>query len=156
MPTLVLLRHAKSSYPEGVRDHDRPLNERGEREAPVAGHLLAERVKDIDLALVSTARRAQQTWAAAEPPLSVRQRLDHDDLYLANSERLLTLVRGLPDSASTVVLVGHNDGLEELASLLTGEPVTLKTSTFAIVASVDAWTSWRGGSTSLLEVVVAR
>ncbi len=156
MPTLALLRHAKSAYPDGVSDHDRPLSERGLREAPVAGKLLAERLPGIDRVLVSSGLRAQQTWQAVSQSLSVGQRLDVPELYLAGSDELLAVVRQLPDSAEAVLLVGHNEGIEELASMLSGVPVTMKTSTFAILRCDLAWADWGRGEASLDEVVVAR
>lgn len=156
MPTLVLLRHAKSAYPDGVPDHDRPLSERGEREAPVAGEMLAERVPVVDLALVSTGVRAQQTYQAVMRTVSSLRGEDRADLYLATCRELLEVVRGMPDAAGTVLLVGHNEGLEELASTLSGVPVTLKTSTFAILRSDAEWKDWHDGAVALEEVVVAR
>jgi phosphohistidine phosphatase len=156
MPTLVLLRHAKSAYPDGVPDHDRPLGERGEREAPVAGELLSERTPEVDLALVSTGLRAQQTWAAVARRVDAGRREDRADLYLATSDELLAVISGLPTSVTSVVVVGHNPGLEDLATDLSGVPVTMKTSTFAILHSAAAWTGWRPGTATLEEIVVAR
>jgi len=156
MPTLVLLRHAKSAYPDGVSDHDRPLSERGLREAPVAGRELAERIPTFDLALVSSGLRAQQTWQSVCRSLSVGQQRISPDLYLAGSDELLAVVCQLPEGAGDVLLVGHNEGIEELASLLSGVPVTMKTSTFAILRSAGAWRDWGPGTASLDEVVVAR
>lgn len=156
MPTLVLLRHAKSSYPDGVPDHDRPLNERGEREAPVAGALLSDRAPEVDLVLVSTGLRAQQTWTAVARAVHAGRREDRADLYLAAGDELLSVVRGLPASVTSVVVVGHNPGFEDLATDLSGVPVTLKTSTFAILQSDSAWPEWVPGTASLTEIVVAR
>jgi phosphohistidine phosphatase len=156
VPTLVLLRHAKSDYPDGVGDHERPLADRGRREAPLAGSWLAERVPTFDLALVSTARRAQQTWQAVSASVAADEVRDDDELYLASSTDLLTMVRQLPGGAQSVLVVGHNEGLEELATLLSGVPVTLKTSTFAVLRSEAPWASWEPGSAHLTEVVVAR
>jgi phosphohistidine phosphatase len=65
-------------------------------------------------------------------------------------------VRGLSPEADSVLVVGHNEGLEELATLLTGVPVTMKTSTFAILRSDRPWSGWQPGSATLDEVVVAR
>lgn len=156
MPTLVLVRHAKSAYPDGVPDHDRPLNDRGEREAPVVGDLLVDRTPEVDLALVSTGLRAQQTWAAVARRVDAARREDRADLYLATSHELLSLVNSLTAEATSVVMVCHNPGLEDLATMLSGVPVTLKTSTFAILHSESAWESWEPGTATLEEVVVAR
>jgi phosphohistidine phosphatase len=164
MPTLVLLRHAKSGYPPGVDDHERPLAPRGEREAPIAGREIARllsqvsgRPPEIDLVLVSTATRAQQTWQlAAEALPAVGRRHTDPDLYLASVSQLWDIVHGLPQEARCAVLVGHNDGLEELARQLSGQPVRLKTSSFAVLSSEHRWDQWSVGRTQLHAVVVAR
>jgi len=78
---LILLRHAKSAWPVGVGDHDRPLARRGRREAPLAGRWLNENAREIDLAVCSSANRTRQTWMrVAEqldnmPQLRVNERL---------------------------------------------------------------------------------
>jgi phosphohistidine phosphatase len=117
-----LLRHAKSAYPAGVPDDRRPLSERGLRDAPVAGRVLAERVGVPDLVLVSSATRAQQTWEGARaafghPP---HHRTEHL-IYDASVDDLLLLLRALDESVGTAVLVGHNPGLEEAAFALSGD-----------------------------------
>lgn len=168
MNTLVLLRHGKSGYPPGVGDHDRPLDARGEREAPVAGRLLAQSdalrsnnpeqtSARVDLALVSTAHRAQQTWALVAPELPDTGGVETlEALYLASAADLLNVLHELPDSPRSVLVVGHNDGLEELASSLSNTHVRLKTSTFAVLTSRLPWHQWSEGTASLVEVVVAR
>lgn len=156
VPTLVLLRHAKSTYPGGVADHDRPLAARGLREAPLAGSWLADRVTGFDLVLVSTARRAQETWEAASTFLTASEVTSRADLYLASCDDLLALVQTLPERSERVLVVGHNEGLEELATSLSGVPVTMKTSTFAVLRSDERWSAWSAGTAQLGEVVVAR
>lgn len=164
MPTLVLLRHAKSSYPPGVDDHDRPLNPRGEREAPIAGREVARVLTHIggsspaiDVALVSTAARAQQTWQLAVEQLPPVGRNQTDpNLYLATVPELLRTIRGLPQDAQCVLVVGHNDGLERLAGELADQPVRLKTSSFAVLSSERGWASWAPATAHLETVVVAR
>ena len=134
MQTLIVLRHAKSDWSGNERDHDRPLAKRGRRQAPEAGHWLAEHAGPIDLAVVSTAMRAQQTWAlaAAEledaPPVRSEERA-----YAVSGHALESLLDELPDEFATVVLVGHNPGVEELVHRLTGEWVELPTSAIAVV-----------------------
>ncbi len=156
MTTLVLLRHAKSAYPAGVDDHDRPLNTRGDRESVLVGVALAGRLTAVDLVMVSTARRAQQTWRAVSSEISAGREESRDDLYLASADFLVELVRAQSADVDSVLVVAHNDGLEVAASLLTGVPVTLKTSTFAILRSDLPWPEWLPGSVTLDEVVVAR
>ena len=137
---LILLRHAKSDWSGDEPDHDRPLAKRGRRQAPEAGRWLAEHVEHIDLAVVSTAVRARQTWelvsAALATPPSVRL---EDRVYAASASALLEIVRTLPDDATTVVLVGHNPGIEDLASTLTGHWVSMPTSALAVIGLSGGW-----------------
>ena len=160
MRTLVLLRHGKSAYPADVDDHERPLNSRGRREASIAGLRLAESLSrekcSVDLALVSSAVRAQETWQLVATHLSVGEEQTRPDLYLAEQGELLDVVRALPTIADCVLVVGHNNGLEDLASTLTATTVLLKTSTFAVLSSDAPWGHWRGGEAVLREVVIAR
>jgi phosphohistidine phosphatase len=138
--TLILLRHAKSDWTGSEPDHDRPLAKRGRRQAPEAGHWLAEHAGTIDLAVVSTATRAQQTWqlvsATQRPPPAVR---DEERVYAASAAELLRLVRELPTEARVVVVVGHNPGLEELATALVDESVELPTSALAVIGWDGEW-----------------
>lgn len=138
--TLILLRHAKSDWSGHEGDHDRPLAKRGRRQAPEAGRWLAANVASIDLAIVSTANRARSTWDLAsdeldEPP---QTRLD-DDAYAASAADLLHMVRSLDEALSTVVLVGHNPGIEELAEVLTAERVPMPTSALAVIELTSTW-----------------
>lgn len=119
--TLVVLRHAKSDWPAGVPDHSRPLGPRGRRDAPAAGTWIAEHVGDLDRALVSTAERTRQTWALAAAELTVAEAAEFDDrVYEASATGLLSVLRGLPDSVGSAILVGHNPGCEDLAITLAG------------------------------------
>ena len=114
---LTLLRHAKSDYPLGVADHDRPLSHRGRRDAPVAGQVLS-RGPAIGLVLVSDAVRAQQTWdlaAASVPDAPVRT---ENRLYHASPLDIIEVISEVPDDVGHVVVVGHNPGLEEVALML--------------------------------------
>jgi phosphohistidine phosphatase len=128
--TLVLLRHAKSAYPEGVPDHRRPLAARGEREAPVAGALIAQRVGRPDLVVVSGATRTRQTWdlAASAWPSPPHTVVD-ERVYEASVDDLVLLLRELSGTWHCVVLVGHNPGVEDLAFTLSddvGDPDALR------------------------------
>lgn len=116
---LVLIRHAKSDYPFGVHDHDRPLNDRGRRDAPEIGHWVDRHViwpqNEPPLVLVSSANRAQTTWRLASGTLS--SRWDSRDerteprIYEASARSLVGIVDECPDSVTTLILVGHNPGL---------------------------------------------
>lgn len=135
---LILIRHAKSDYPPGVDDHDRPLNARGLRDAPRIGAWLAERAgagtREVTCVLVSTARRAQLTWLLASGAMGTAASswVDHDEprIYEAPSRRLASVVGELRESCRSAVLVGHNPGLDDLVADLT-DPVELAASPFA-------------------------
>jgi phosphohistidine phosphatase len=121
MHQLLLLRHAKSSWDDPkLPDRERPLNPRGQ----IAATAVRQAMRDIGLApdvvLVSPARRTMQTLAALEPwddtPL-----VEHvEALYLASADDLLTVLRGVATMARSVLVIGHNPGLHELAMLLVG------------------------------------
>lgn len=137
---LVLVRHAKSAWPLGVADADRPLAGRGNREAPIIGQWLAEHLDHIDLVLCSTAVRARKTWKQAAGELGGRPEVRHDDrLYAASAIELLDVARKLPKQARTVVFVGHNPGLEDFVQLLSGSVVELKTSAVAVLGTARPW-----------------
>ena len=138
--TLILLRHAKSDWSGDEADIDRPLADRGRRQAPRAGRWLDANVEAIDLAVVSPALRARSTWdlVAAELDTPPETRID-DRVYAASDRELLAVVRELPDDVATAVLVAHNPGIEELASSLTGEWTPMPTSALAVITLPGAW-----------------
>ncbi|HAM26068.1 MAG TPA: histidine phosphatase family protein [Microbacteriaceae bacterium] len=140
--TLILLRHAKSDWSGPEADVDRPLAERGLHQAPRAGRWLAHSIDRIDLAVVSPAIRARSTWELASAELDDRPPIWIDDrTYDASASQLLGVVRALPDDVDTVVLVGHNPGIEDLVSLLTGESVGMPTSALAVIALDGSWST---------------
>ena len=164
---LVVLRHAKSAWPAGVPDHDRPLAPRGRRDAPAAGRALAEADCLPDLALCSTALRARQTWelAAAQwgtpPPLRLDRRV-----YAADVPDLLAAVHEVPDHVRNLLLVGHNPGLEELVDELAADALDdtldrLRTKFPTSAIAVLAWrgTTWKSlapGTALLTDLIVPR
>ncbi|MBE8470822.1 SixA phosphatase family protein [Streptomyces justiciae] len=144
---LVVLRHAKSAWPEGVRDHQRPLAPRGLRDAPAAGRALAEADCLPDLALCSTAVRARQTWDLASAQWGTPPPVRHDArLYGADVPELLEVVHEVSAEVETLLLVGHNPGLEDLVLDLAGDGLddTLDTVRVKFPTSAIAVLSWRG------------
>lgn len=121
MRRLILFRHAESGWTPGMADHDRPLDGRGRETAPLMGRYLADEGLAPDLALVSPARRAGETWALAAPafarPVPVRE---EPRIYEASAGMLLSLVQEAPPEVASLVIVGHNPGLEDLGRLLAG------------------------------------
>ena len=166
MRRLVLLRHAKSDYPVGVRDHDRPLAPRGRREAALAGTWLDANVPTVDLALVSSATRTQQTWQIASAQLnSVPRWQSEPRIYEASVSELLEVLADVADEVSTVLLVGHNPGTEFLASWLAGrsrgdslERLEMKypTSAIAVCETDFGWAELDRGCAELTSFVVPR
>lgn len=122
MKTLYLLRHAKSSWDDpGLKDEERPLNERGFRAATVMGLYFAQCGFRPDAILCSTARRALETLDQVRPRLAGKPALTIDKaIYRADSAALLEMVRGLPETASSALLIGHNPALEEFCQSLAG------------------------------------
>jgi len=118
---IVLLRHAKADWPS-VPDHERPLAERGRRDAPVAGRRLTDLGITFDLALVSSSVRTRETWKLVVGELSHRPRTVYEErLYDATLGDLLALLSETPEDVDNVLLVGHNPGMHALADALAGE-----------------------------------
>jgi len=121
MRQLLLLRHAKSSWDDPLlSDHARPLNARGRRAASAMADALRDLGLTPDIVLVSSARRTLQTLEAILPLETSPLIEPMDDLYLAPWTKLLEVLRGMPETARSVMLIGHNPGLHELAMALVG------------------------------------
>jgi phosphohistidine phosphatase len=150
--TLLVLRHAKSSWNDpSLDDHDRPLNARGERDAPRMGRLARKKRFGVELIVSSTALRARLTAQAMSDAAGYRGQILLDPrLYHASAADILAVLRSAVDHhIATVMIVGHNPGLEELVAQLTRTQADLPTATLAqIVLPIDRWpdlsTSTRG------------
>lgn len=118
---LILVRHAKSDYPVGVPDHDRPLNARGRANARVMGRTVGEILQPLGAYSValSTAVRVQETWSAMSESVPEPTRSWNDaSLYLAEPEAIIEVAQCA--STPTVVIIGHNPGIEDLARMSQG------------------------------------
>jgi phosphohistidine phosphatase len=121
MRQLLLLRHAKSSWDDPrLPDHARPINARGRRNAAAMAEAMRELGLVPDVVLVSSARRTLQTLEALSPIEGSPLIEPMDALYLAPWQALLDVLRGVRETARSVLLVGHNPGLHELAMALAG------------------------------------
>ena len=121
MLRLILLRHGKSSWDDpALDDFDRPLAPRGLRNVPEMGRRLARRGQLPDLIISSTAVRALSTARAIAREIAYREDriVEAPDLYLASPRHMLAILRDTPSPAGTILLVGHNPGLTELANML--------------------------------------
>ena len=118
--SLHVLRHAKSSRDDpSLADRDRPLAPRGVRNAAVLAEQLSRAGFAPDLVLCSPALRTRETLALIEPALARRPQIHFEErLYGAAAEELVAVLRTVPDAVSSVLLIGHNPGLEELGALL--------------------------------------
>ncbi len=157
MLRLILLRHAKAAPQAGGGDSERPLTQRGRRDALRVGEYLAGHGLFPDLAVVSTAKRTRETLELAletfgEPcPVAAEPRL-----YLAEAPTLLDLLRATPPFVQLLLAVGHNPGFHDFAMMMTGhgDPVTRRrleagvpTASLAVI-DVDAasWADVQPGS----------
>lgn len=126
MHQLLLLRHAKSVPDDpGLPDHARPLNARGRDAAAAMRVAMRSLGLAPDVVLVSSALRTRQTLAALEPWDDTPIVEPMDQLYLAPPERMLAVLRQVAETARSVLLIGHNPGLHELAVQLAGEQAIL-------------------------------
>lgn len=154
---LILLRHSKSAWPQDIPDHQRPLAERGRRDAPAVGRWLSRHVPAIDFVVCSPALRARQTWELVAAQLPATPRICQDTrLYAAPAEVVREVSQELPPEASTVLLVGHNPGLEEFLTLLTGAVQIFKTSTIAVLTTPSDWAAATPGPWTLEAVATPR
>ncbi len=167
VPDLIVMRHSKSAYPLGIADHDRPLNERGCRDAQAAQRWFAQMTTDVDEVWVSSAERAQQTWALVKPGMQSSTSTHTSattvgDLYEASLGELMSLLGTC--TAKTLLIIAHNPGLEQLISTLVGmDPhgwlpaIRMKFPTGAICTMrLGAWTDLAPGQAELISYVVPR
>jgi phosphohistidine phosphatase len=121
MRQLLLLRHAKSSWDDAaVPDKDRPLNARGRRCAAIMRQAMRDLGLAPDVVLVSTSRRTMETLEALEPWDDMPLVDPMDSLYLANPMQLTAALHGVAETVRSVMLIGHNPGIHDLAVSLAG------------------------------------
>jgi phosphohistidine phosphatase len=135
MKTLLILRHAKSSWSKpGLADIDRPLNKRGKSDAPRVGSAIRKADLVPDLIISSPAIRARKTAVAVAEACGYEGEIEiNDDFYPGDPESYIKTLQSLPDDTQSVMVVGHNPGLEELLETLTGESAALPTAALAQV-----------------------
>jgi phosphohistidine phosphatase len=156
VPTLYLLRHAKSSWKEsGIPDHDRPLNGRGRRAGKAIGaHLREQRVKP-ELVLCSSATRARQTFERLEP-LDAREVHIERELYAADAPTLLARLRDVPETAASVMVIAHNPGLADLVRVLAQLETEFPTGALATLRFDGPWASLEKDTAELVAFVKPR
>lgn len=166
MKRLAVLRHAKSDWPVGVADRDRPLGRRGQRDAPAAGRWIAEHVGVPDAVWCSPARRTRQTWELLAAQLGGTPPVEFDErIYEAGVSDLVEVLRETAKGSSTVLLVGHNPGVQELVLALAGgqrsevqmlAETKFPTSGVALLDVNGPWRELSAGSARLADFAVPR
>jgi phosphohistidine phosphatase len=119
MLRIMLLRHAQAERPPGLPDHQRPLTHRGQLEGKfIARYMLAEGLRP-DLAIVSTAVRTQETWRHVSTAFDdTVDHVDESELYEVSMQGILQVIRNIKQGPHSVLLVGHNPGLSDVADYL--------------------------------------
>lgn len=142
MKTLILMRHAKSSWkhPE-LKDHERGLNKRGKKDAPRMGKLLVDNELVPQRILTSTAVRSRETVEAVVDIMHYTGEVSYlDSLYMAEPEIYLELLSLMPEDLERILVIGHNPGLEGLLQILSGRVESLPTAAVAYLSlPIHSW-----------------
>lgn len=135
MKTLFVLRHAKSSWDDtALSDFERPLNKRGFQTAPLMGEVMKKNQFHPNLILSSPAKRAAQTAVLIKEAAQIHSEIQFDKrIYEASSARLLEIVSERDEQIESILLVGHNPGLEGLIKFLTSEIQPMPTAALAVI-----------------------
>ncbi|CQR64783.1 SixA phosphatase family protein [Streptomyces leeuwenhoekii] len=158
---IVLFRHAKADWPQ-VTDHERPLAERGRKDAAEAGRRLADTGISFDLALCSTAARTRETWKLAVHEFPQRPKTVYEErIYEASPGELIAVLNETPDDVQNALLIGHNPGMQGLADVLAGSAEEdarsrmagrgFPTAAFAVLSFTGSWKTLEPGVATLLD-----
>jgi phosphohistidine phosphatase len=144
MRTLYLLRHAKSSWKDAsLPDFDRPLNSRGREAAALVGKYLANNKIKFSSVVCSPALRTRETIDLVLKTSGIQVPVDYDDrIYEADVGRLVSVIKSIDDEETSVLLVGHNPGIQDLLAALTSEYREMKTAALAKLTFETS--SWQG------------
>lgn len=146
MKQLTIVRHAKSSWKDpGLADHDRPLNKRGERDAPVMGDRLAARGYRPQLVISSSANRALTTAMAIADAVGypANEIVVDERIYGIGVDRLITLVQEVEDTVDNVMVFGHNPTMTEIIGHLSSVPLD-NLPTCGVARLVFGFDTWAG------------
>lgn len=163
--TLVLVRHAKSAWPDGVADWERPLAPRGRSDAPRMGRWIHHNVGRIDLVVLSPAVRVAQTWELLGVEVNHGDVTTDSRVYQAWGSHLLDVVQELPEWVRSALVVGHEPGVSELALTLANRTNrTLRgrvshkypTCAVALLTSVRPWRKFAPGCAEFKDFVAPR
>lgn len=151
MKTILLVRHAKSSWENfSVSDEERPLNDRGKKNAPEMAKRLLKRKIEIDAFITSPAKRAVTTAEYFADVYGVKKSklIVVSDLYMAGRDAFLKTIREAPSKASTIALFSHNNGITEFANLLSEARIDdMPTcAVFAVKSNIKHWHEFEVGN----------
>ncbi|MFE5397566.1 SixA phosphatase family protein [Streptomyces sp. NPDC056568] len=158
---IVLFRHAKADWPQ-VTDHERPLADRGRKDAAEAGRRLADTGIAFDQALCSTSTRTRETWKLAVQEFPHRPKTVYEErVYEASPGELIAVLNETPDDLKNVLVIGHNPGMEGLAEILAGSAEGdvrermghrgFPTAAFAVLTFTGSWKDVEPGIAALAE-----
>jgi phosphohistidine phosphatase len=148
MKKLLIMRHAKSSWKETeIADHKRPLKKRGLKEAAYIGKVLKNKELIPDKIMSSNAVRAADTAAIVADKCGFKKEIEYTDkLYMAESGAILELIHAQPDSIKTLMVIGHNPGMEALVQVLSRKVESLSTASVAYFqADIKSWKDLKQG-----------
>jgi len=149
MKTLLLMRHAKSSWDHaGLTDHERPLNKRGQKAAPLMGRLLKEKDLVPEIIISSTAVRAQETAALVQEASEYTGKIQSiADIYEAAPSTYIKIIKTIENQYQRVLVIGHNPGMESLVTKLTGLYERFPTAAIAhLELPIDHWTDLKNAT----------
>jgi phosphohistidine phosphatase len=163
---LVIMRHAKAER-TAATDHARQLTDRGRRDAVAAGQMLAQSGASLELALVSTAARAQETWSGVMRGMRIDLSPTLDQgLYMGAAEDVMELLTTIDESVASVIVVGHNPAMEMLSHALddgsgpaevrTERDTSYPTSAWSTFRGQESWSDVREGALTLTDFGVGR
>ncbi|MFI5859391.1 SixA phosphatase family protein [Streptomyces parvulus] len=158
---IVLFRHAKADWPQ-MTDHERPLADRGRKDAAEAGRRLADTGLAIDQALCSTSTRTRETWKLAVQEFPHRPKTVYEErIYEASPGELIALLNETPDDLRNVLVIGHNPGMEGLTEILSGSAEDeararmgrrgFPTAAFAVLTFTGSWKDVEPGAATLAD-----
>lgn len=156
MKRILILRHAKSSWTDpNLSDFERPLNERGLRTAPFMGKLIVERGLSPAAIISSPAKRARQTAELVVNEIGVETNLSFDDrIYEASPNALRIVVSETISDLTSVMIVGHNPGIEGFIRHLTGKIESMPTAALAVIdLNIESWKEINHDTGSLITII---
>lgn len=156
MKRLLIFRHAKSSWTDpNLSDFERPLNERGLRTAPFMGKLIVERGLSPAAIVSSPAKRARQTAELVVNEIGVETNLSFDDrIYEASPNALRIVVSETISDLTSVMIVGHNPGIEGFIRHLTGKIESMPTAALAVIdLNIESWKEINHDTGSLITII---